>query len=312
MAALFLTLTHPRSGSLLYLQNMTALNPLFQALDSQPGCLVGGTWPQIGFSLPASDTPLPAGKEVVLSDAFVRFSPTVPQDERQAARLFLDLLADIYPHLPQPETEWRDWPGRAEETARDLSKCGDCTVQEKRRLYARPYLGAEYPDSMVQLALLLPLREYEGWAGRPLPLAEELRKGVPAFYDPKLKTMRRYLPSVGADKNANEVDSWYLYHPLLDLARLAGTGDAEAKTLLLDSVDFGIRVARHFDYRWPVQFDVETREVLTGERKPGQPGQSDVGGIYAEVMLHTWDLTGNDAVFGRSQTGRPGHVRLPL
>ncbi len=59
-------------------------------------------------------------------------------------------------------------------------------------------------------------------------------------------------------------------------------------------MDYGIQIARHFHYRWPVQFNVETREVITGERKPGQPGQSDVGGIYADVMLHVWDLTGQD------------------
>ncbi len=90
LAALYLSLTHPHSGSLLYLQNMTALNPLFQALNSQPGCLVGGTWPQLGLSLPTSDTPLPAGKETIISNAFVRFSPTVPGDERQAAQQFLE------------------------------------------------------------------------------------------------------------------------------------------------------------------------------------------------------------------------------
>src|SRR3546814_20838901 len=75
------------------------------------------------------------------------------------------------------------------------------------------------------------------------------------FYDPKLKTLRRYLPNVGDDKNADAVDSWYLYHPLLNLGKLALAGNARAKRLFLKSIDYGIRAAHHFDYKWPVQYD---------------------------------------------------------
>ena len=41
-----------------------------------------------------------------------------------------------------------------------------------------------------------------------------------------------------------------------------------------------------------MQFNVQTFAVQTGERKPGEPGQSDVGGLYADVCLHAWGLTG--------------------
>ena len=291
-AVLFWTGTQPAFGTGLYLQNLTALNPLFAALEAKPSGVVGGQWPQLGYAPPPSERSLAAGKEVVLSDALVCFSPDVPTDERQAARLFLDNLARIYPHLAQTETQWHDWPHKARESARDLAHADGCLVVRDGHTYARPYLDAEEPDSMVQLALLMPLREWQGWTGEAIPLADALRAGVPAFYDAKLKTMRRYLPSVGEEKDADEVDSWYLYHPLLDLARLAGTGDAEARQLFLDSLEHGVKAARHFHYRWPVQFNVETFAVLTGDRKPGEPGQSDVGGLYADVCLHAWGLTG--------------------
>ena len=293
-AVLFWTGTAPASGTMLYLQNLTALNPLLAALEAKPSGLVGGQWPQLGYAPPPSETPLKAGVEVTVSDALVVFSPQVPADERQAARLFLDGLARLYPHIAQTETRWHDWPRKARESAHDLAHADGCLVVQDGHTYARPYLDAEEPDSMVQLALLLPLREFEGWTGEPIPLADALRRGVPAFYDAKLKTMRRYLPSVGEEKDADEVDSWYLYHPLLDLARLAGTGDSEARRLFLDSLEHGIKAAHHFQYRWPVQFNVETFEVITGDRKPGEPGQSDVGGLYADVCLHAWGLTGKD------------------
>ena len=290
-SALFWTLSEPAFGSALYLQNFTALNPLFETLGTKPVGLVGGKWPQLGFQLPAAETPLPAGQEIVVSDAFVCVSPLIPADEREAARLFLDSLATIYPHLAQPETEWRDWPGRAADALSDLQTGDGCLSERNGFTYARPYLGAEEPDSMVQLALTLPIVEYGEWTGKPMPFADALRAGLPAFFDENLGVMRRYLPDAPAEKDRAESDSWYLYHPLLDLGRLAKRGDPEARRMLLGSLDHAIRAARHFEYRWPVKFSLETLEVLTDVRKPGEPGQSDVGGIYAAVMLEAWDLT---------------------
>ena len=162
--------------------------------------------------------------------------------------------------------------------------------------YLHPYTAAEYPDSMVQLTVLMPLCEYRNWRGKPLELAGELRAGLKRFFDPQLGTMRRYLPDVGkgskSNKDANEVDSWYLYHPLVNLGRLVQEeGDEDAKTLFLQSLDYAIKVARHFRYLWPVQFNIQTLEVITGARKPGDPGQSDAGGVFAYVMIQAWEMT---------------------
>ncbi len=293
-SALFFTVAEPAFGSALYLHNFSALNPLFETLGTRPLGLVGGLWPQIGFALPPSETPLPAGKPVVVSDAFVCVSPEIPASERDAAKLYLDCLAALYPYLPQPGTQWRDWPKRAANALYDLQTSAGCLVQQNGFTYARPYLDAEEPDSMVQLALMLPLIEYSEWTGQPVPLASALRAGIPAFYDAALGAMRRYLPDAPKDKDRNESDSWYLYHPLLDLARLAKRGDDEARHLLFSSLEHAITAARHFKYRWPVKFHLETLEVLTGIRKPNEPGQSDVGGIYAAVMIEAWDLSGDD------------------
>ncbi len=290
----YLSLEAPQFGSALYFQNLTALNDYFEAAGTTPDGRVGGEWPELGWQPPPGDRPLPPGKAVVLSDAFLHWSDEVPQEPRQAARLYLDLLAGVYRHLDRPASEYHDWLQRAKETLRDLERAPEATVKHYGHLYLHPYTDAEYPDSMVQLTTLLPIREFQTWAGKPIPLADALRAGVKRFFDPELGTLRRYLPNVGADKDADEVDSWYLYHPLANLGRLALEGDAEARELFLRSLEFGIKVARHFHYLWPVQFKIGTLEVVTGPRKPGEPGQSDTGGLYAYALLQAHELTGDE------------------
>src|SRR3546814_4867914 len=86
---------------------------------------------------------------------------------------------------------------------------------------------------------------------------------------------------LGDDKNADAVDSWYLYHPLLNLGKLALAGNARAKRLFLKSIDYGIRAAHHFDYKWPVQYDVTDFSVITEAADADGRGQTDVGGVYA-------------------------------
>ena len=56
------------------------------------------------------------------------------------------------------------------------------TVGTTAIVYLHPYTDAEYPDSMVQLTVLLPLREYAAWTGQTIPFADELRAGVPALF----------------------------------------------------------------------------------------------------------------------------------
>lgn len=286
----------PELGSFLYFQDLTTLNPYFLATDTKPDGAVGGKWPELGYEMPVpnEEKTLPADKELVLSDVFLSFSPTVPEDERQTARLFLDLLASIYPHLTRPDSEFHPWPERARETLRDLEHSPKATVKEHGYTYLHPYTDTEYPDAMVQLAVLTTLREYEHWNGVSLPFADELRKAVPNFFDIELNILRRYLPSVGEDKNADEVDSWYLYHPLANLGRLARWGDEEAKELFFKSLPFAIKVAQHFQYNWPIQYDIKTLEIIKATRKPGDPGQSDVGGLYANVMLLAHELTNEE------------------
>ena len=206
---------------------------------------------------------------MILSDAYLNLTLEKPDDERESARLFLELLAGIYPHLQRPPTIFRNWPLKAAATLRDLERSRDATERHFGERYVRPYTNAEYPDSMVQLAVLTPLQDYAAWLGKTEPLAAELNAGVPNFFDKKLGILRRYLNDVGDDKDADEVDSWYLYHPLANLGRLARDGDQQARKLFLASLPYATKVARHFNYCWPIQYN---REDPGGDQAGPQTG----------------------------------------
>jgi len=144
---------------------------------------------------------------------------------------------------------------------------------------------------MVQIITLSTLSDYAAWRGKPYPLERKLAAGLGRFYDPKLRTLRRYLPNVGDDKDADAVDSWYLYHPLIGLGHLALGGDEQARKLFEDSIDFAIEAAHHFDYKWPIQYKITDFSVIQAARGDEGLGQTDVGGFYAYLMLVAFELT---------------------
>jgi len=109
---LYFNLSRPKAGSVLYLQNLTALADYNQVTETSAGDTVGGVWPEIGFALPPTlkNKPLEAGKTYTLSDAFVAFSEETPADETYMVRQYLDLLAAVYLELPKPSTTYKNWP----------------------------------------------------------------------------------------------------------------------------------------------------------------------------------------------------------
>lgn len=285
-------------GSVLYFQNLTALNPWFEATNTKPDGAVGGEWPEIGYlppTPPQSETPpvdpLPADRETAVSDAFLAFHEAGDADECAIARRYLSLLGAVYRRLDRPVAEYRDWVGRAERTLEDLAEAPEASIWHYGHRYLHPYTNAEYPDSMVQLSVLAAIRDYEVWTRVKTGIGTELAAGLRKFYDPKLKSLRRYLPNVGKDKDKDAVDSWYLYHPMRNLGRLATDGDKKSERLFRQCIDFGIKAAHHFKYKWPIQYKVTDFSVITEARDDEGRGQTDVGGFYAYVMLQAFELT---------------------
>jgi len=295
---LFFRVDQPDFGNVLYFQNLTSLNDYFRATKTKPDRAVGGVWPELGYLLPTPvqnvnppTDALKAGVEVTLSDAILVFRHDAPPHEREFARQFLQMLAIAYKVIDRPDAEYRDWVTRSERTLRDLDKAPEATIEYYGHRYVHPYTDAEYPDVMVQMSIVEAIHDWGKWLGEPHPLEAEFKAGLRKFYDPKLKSLRRYLPNVGDDKDADAVDSWYLYHPMLNLGILALHGDEEARELLMKSIDFGITVAHHFSYKWPVQYKITDLSVITETAEADGRGQTDVGGVYAWVMLQAFELT---------------------
>ena len=258
---LFFSLTKPITGSVFYFQNLTALADYCEDTKTSAGGLVGGQWPELGFTLPATESdPLLAGKGYVISDAFVHFTTQIPTDQVQMMKQFLNSTALIYLLIPRPVTKYHNWLTTVEKGLNDLSNHKGCWAYGGGNSFLNAYV-ADYKtpaEIMVQLAVLLPLIEYQNWKGKPHRVYKEMNAGFALFYDKKMKTISRWLPVMedNLDKSEEQkeervMDSWYLHHPLVNLARLAQMKDKNAEKLLMDSIDYAIKVARHFNYQWP-------------------------------------------------------------
>lgn len=291
----YFTLEEPDFGKVLYVQDLTALNAYYKATDTTPENAVGGVWPEVGYLPPArpqdATRALPGDQEITLSRAFLLVRRFPKQEETASAWQFLDMLAAIYPHLEKPEPAYRDWVERSRRTLDDLRSSPEARTRHLGHTYFHPYTAAEYPDSMVQLSLLGAFHAWGRWQGKRDPLEREARNGLRGFYDEQLRALRRYLPDVGEDKDADAVDSWYLYRPMASLGSLALDGEEDARALFFDVMDYGIEAARHFHYRWPIQYKIDTFEVITAVAADDL-GQTDVGGMYAWVMLQAFSLSG--------------------
>ncbi len=298
---LFASITKPKTGSFFYFQNLTSLSEYCEATQTESKNTVGGKWPEVGFQLPSTDKlPLPAGKAFILSDAYVILQTEVVNKPAVICEHFLNNLVKIYKVLQQPEIEYNNWPDIAKKVITDLTNNKGAWTQKNGIPYLNAYLcDYETPaESMVQLAVLIPFKEYEKWSDEKQPVCDDLIKGLPAFYDPKIKCINRWLPSLAQQLDGSEeqkkemvMDSWYLHHPLMNLARLALHGNKTAEKLLLDSIDYVIRTAHHFDYKWPVFYNMETLEIIKKETAPGAGGENDVPGSYAHLMLLVYKLT---------------------
>lgn len=305
---LFFTLEKPASGSVFYFQNLTSLNKFFGATQTSGADLVGGIWPDIGLKLPASeDKPLKKGEGYIISDAFVVLNDSIIKDNYQMSREFLDHLATVYLLLPKPDTIYQDWPKIVKQGLNDLKEHQGCWKFADGRSYLNAYVS-DYktpPESMVQLAVLLPLKDYDNWSGENHEdVIDTIHNGLENFYDKELGTVVRWLPALEKNLDWSEeqkqpevMDSWYLHHPLLNLSRLALEGDKLAEKLVVDSIDYVIRVAQHFRYEWPVFYKMATLEVLKEETAEGQGGEKDVPGAYAHLMIQVWQMTGEKRYF---------------
>jgi hypothetical protein len=264
------------TATFFYFQNLGGLARYSALTGASLVSSVGVEWPLAGLKLPPGERPLPKGEEVGISDLFLRINPHSAENEASRAREFLDCLASVYRKIAPAPGPWHDWAGIATRTLKTLQRSSACVRKIKGRCYLNAYVGSDDkpPESMVQGAICVPLVEYEQWSGRSLPFARELAAGLASFRVKGLKTIARWLPgeSFKKDEPSDEeqeekMDSWYLLHTLMNLGRLAELGKDLEKNLFLESLDYAIRVAKHFDYDWPVFYHRKTLRVFRREKE---------------------------------------------
>lgn len=268
----FASAVAPVPFTVFYFQNFSSLNDYFTETKRTPTDTVGGTWPELGYAPPTGDDcVLAKAREIVVSDAFVSLSATAPQSECAIAALYLDKCAEVYSLLEKPSTEYHSWPERAAKALRDLSFSPLCTYVCQGRRYLMPYVADETkpPESMVQLTVALNAGEYDEWLEEKNALSSVLRNNAASFFNEDVGSIVRWLPGEAfedgqAEDNMNHeaMDSWYLHHSLFNVFRVARAGDSEAKDIFKKSMPYLIRVARRFDYRWPIFFNLRTVEAV--------------------------------------------------
>jgi hypothetical protein len=89
-----------------------------------------------------------------------------------------------------------------------LEESPNCGRRIHNRFYLNAYVGAyqKPPESMVQLAMLVLLWEYQPWLGKDVPLVAELQQNMSSFYDDRKSVRMRWLPSEPVEGETSEED----------------------------------------------------------------------------------------------------------
>jgi hypothetical protein len=235
-----------RDAHIFYFQNLTSLSHYAELSGVGLVGTVGAEWPELGFSLPAGENPLPAHRKIQLSDAFLQIDSTANAGTESArALLFIENLCAVYRELPRPAAPWFDWAAMAARTVRDLTKCRDCLRRIDGVSYLNSYMGsdAKPPESMVQGAVRVPLLEYEEWLGKPVKLLAMLKDNAQPFFNREIGVMARWLSGCEFHKDEPSeeedhglVDSWYLLHTMMNIGRLAELGLETEREIFMTSL----------------------------------------------------------------------------
>ncbi len=286
----------------LYVQNLTAIAPFFDATHTTGTKSVSATPEGFGFSpVPAAgqasgaDTQLPAGIVLTLADSFLALAENndgsgdaaaVPSSPLSQSRDYLDLLATVYDALPdRPATIETNWAALAERSLSDLASpaCWSGPASGYLRSYVNEPWGDTTGELTVQLAPLVASLLYERARNlTPTLLTWRITPTLRDFYSPETRSVHDFTTVPHPDR----ADSGTQVGCLLLLAQAAELGSPQAKSLLRDSLDATIALARRHQYRFPVFFDPKYLNAIGGV-------EPDCAGVYAYLMLASYRLFGD-------------------
>jgi hypothetical protein len=293
-----LFLSNTQLGStILYFSNYTALGPYFDRTRSgvtQPnfpylragtkGSLVGVSRSSFGYVPPPSSLgSLPRKKTTVVVASYLYLEPAIPSAESEIAAGYLRGLETVDSAIARPSVPAADWQTLAARSAADLDDPSNWVTVNGHR-YLRSYVSdtRSAPELLTQAGVLAGIRAYEARYSTSTPFDPMLDADLSTYYDPVYGTVMNGLPH---DPSARG-ESWYFVDNLISLLQLAQTGDATAKTLLLESADAVIKLAHVNGYAFPQSF------AYGDFNGSGSQVEHDVAGAYAWLMLGLYDLTG--------------------
>lgn len=263
----------PDVGTVLYFQNLTPLNPLFEMTHMAPRWLVSAGNQTFGFANPLDNSiAFPPGKPVVVSDGYLYLAAEENEDSIERSALFLRSLAAVYAVLPdKPDTEWHDWQELARLSLRDLHSPAVWRGYEGKE-YIQAYVGVH--GATAHLAglqdVLAPLQWFkETTGGEGDDLIRKMQSVVPTFWNPERGGLKEFA------QPGDHV--WYNVPFYVTLCRAALAGDTETGTLCLKSADALIRLAQDTHYT----FEDKARGINTTTGS----GREMVGTYLLYMML---------------------------
>jgi hypothetical protein len=286
------------ASTILYFSNYTALGPYFDRTRSgvtQPnfpypragtkGSLVGVSGTSFGYVPPSSSLgSLPHKTTTVVVSSYLYLEPAIPSVESDIATAYLRALDTVHAAVAPPSVPAANWPTLAAKSAADIAHPANW-VSVNGHQYLRSYVSdtRSAPELLTQAGVLAGVRAYEARYNTSVPFDATLDTDLATYYDPVYGTVMNSLPH---DPSARG-ESWYFVDNLISLLQLAQSGDASAKTLLLQSVDAVIKLAHVNGYEFPQNFAYSD---LNGS---GSQVEHDVAGGYAWLMLGLNQLTGD-------------------
>ena len=285
-------------STILYFSNFTALGPYFDRTESgvtQPnfpypgagakGSLVGVAGSSFGYVPPSSSLgSLPNKKTSVVVSSYLYLEPAIPSAESDIAAAYLRALDTVNAAVAQPSVPAANWQTLAAKSAADIAAPANWVTVNGHQ-YLRSYVSdtRSAPELLTQAGVLAGVRAYEARSNTSVPFDATLDADLATYYDPVYGTVMNGLPH---DPSARG-ESWYFVNNLISLLQLAQTGDATAKTLLLQSVDAVIKLAHVNGYAFPQNF------AYSDFNGSGSQVEHDVAGGYAWLMLGLNELTGD-------------------
>lgn len=242
---------------------------------------------RFGYYRPAS-VRIPAGKTVVVSDAYLYLKPAAEISNPTICRNFVEMLSHVYQYIYKPPLVKTDWAGKvAPQMIKDILRPENLSINQDGVIIPRAYVGYEHADQQLWtiVNLLHPLELYtkkfpnDADAKR---LRDGLNNALPRFYDAAYGGFNNGPAPLPTEIFFTIV---YLVEPGVMVSDLALLGNENAKMMLTGFRGNLLEMGKKCNYAFA---DVWLKDFSK------QKGlyQMDGTGAYAYMLMALYELSG--------------------